>query len=561
MKKTALILTLVLMFGIFAPALPAEADAGPYIVKLADTSENTVRLMENLDIDEIYPREGLYRADSLADVRRLGSAVEYYEKDAVATLFALTDDHYSADQWSLEFVSVNSAWDKGYDGQGIRVAVIDSGANSMHEDFEGADFERGSNMLDGSHDVTDLSGHGTFVSGLLAATANNLIGIAGLCDRITIVPIKCFGEGIETSASYIINAVYEAIDIYDCDVINLSLGMEEDLASMRQAMDYAEENGVIVVSAVGNDGNQVLNYPAAYNNVVGVGSVDAEGKVASFSQKNSSVYVTAPGAKLVGLGYESEDSYVSGGGTSYSTPFAAAAAVFLKELNPKAGVKDFMAVLRSSVKDAGAAGYDTSYGYGVLDLDAFVREMTAYVFPDIDGHWAEDNMAFCAGWGYFNGYTPTSMAPDMTMSRAMFATVVSRVSGEPISGYENPFTDVPDDSYYAQACAWGAAKGIVQGVGNGRYDPDGNVTREQMAVFLYRFADSLGIAGKAPDLSVLSAYTDNGSISGYARQGMAWAVESGLMSGKGSGVLDPQATALRSEVAALINRFADSLSF
>lgn len=558
MKRTVLFLTLALLIGIFIPSVSASAEPeeGQYIVKLREPEEDSISLMSLTELDEISQSAGLYRASSLEEIEQLGDAVEYYEEDCMATLFGLTNDTYSDRQWNLSFLSADKAWNRGYDGRNVRVAVIDSGVNSMHEDFELTDFERGSNMLDGSHDVSDDLGHGTMVCGVLAATGNNGRGIAGLCDRVTVIPIKCFSDNKQTESSYVISSIYEAVDIYDCDVINLSLGMEKDLRSMRQAIDYACEKGVIVVSAVGNNGSSVLNYPAAYDNVIGVGSVGADGIVSDFSNRNRSVFVTAPGEEIVSPGVKSSRQYRISSGTSDSAPMVTAAAVMFKQLYPNANVEDFKNLLMVTSRDAGPRGYDSAYGYGILNLDAFTKQLAGYVFPDVSGHWAQDSVSLCVGRGYFRGVSERSFMPEQVMNRAMFVTLLSRVSGDDLSGYSSSFTDVAGGSYYAQACAWGAGKGIILGDGSGAFLPDNSVTREQMATFLYRFAKNKGLVAYSPNQRVLSRFGDGGLISSYAIEGMSWAVEQGLMSGRGDNRLYPGDNATRAEVAALIERFA-----
>jgi len=566
MRKTAVILSLALALGMLLPGVPARAENDTYIqkntssetgyiVKLKEPGEDEASLMALSELDEIYSGAKLYHADSLENIELLGGAVEYYEPDCEAELFALTNDPYSNTQWSLEFLGMDKAWNRGYYGRGVRVAVIDSGVFSMHEDFSGTDFDSGVNVINGSHDVSDTNGHGTAVCGILAATSNNGLGVAGLCDKVTVVPIKCFDESKKTKASYVVSALYEAVDVYDCDVINMSLGISNDLQSVREAVDYASSGGAIVVASVGNDGNSLIRYPAAYDNVIGVGAVNSGGEVSDFSNKNSSVFVTAPGENISVLSIRDSRSYASSGGTSDSAPMVSAAAAALKQLCPSADVEDFKNLLKASCTDAGDPGYDNSYGYGILNLDAFTRELAGYVFTDVDNHWAEDSVGLCVGRGYFNGMSERSFAPDQLMNRAMFITLISRLSGEDISGGTVRFSDVPPDSYYAQACAWGADRDIVQGY-DGKFMPENNVTREQMATFLYRFAKYSYLTYGVSSTAVLDSYTDSRSISPYAREAMAWAVEEGLITGRTPVQLSPLENAARAEVAALIERFA-----
>jgi len=156
------------------------------------------------------------------------------------------------------------------------------------------------------------------------------------------------------------------------------------------------------------------------------------------------------------------------------------------------------------------------------------------------------------------GTTSSSFEPDTTMTRAMLVTVLSRMSGETISGFTNNFSDVPSTEWYAQSCAWGATNGIVSGIGNGIFEPLGVVTREQMAVLLYRYAVHYGLVGTAYDASTLSGYSDAGDISSWASEAMAWAVGNGLITGRSGGTLCPKASAARCEVATIITRFANA---
>ena len=568
MKKLCVILSAVFLLTAFAPCVAAEGGTytteypNGYIVKLNESSGDTVVLMEDTALSEVCSDAGLYYADSISDISKLGDSVEYYEPNYTVTLEAVQNDPYVYDQWSISDLGISAAWDAGLNGKGVKIAVIDSGVNSLHEDFEGTNFGSGINVMNGSHDVTDEMGHGTFVSGILGAARDNGTGIAGFCKDATIIPIKCFGKSVETSASYIISAIYKAVDVYGCDVINMSLGMEQDMESMRDAVKYASSKGAIIVSAVGNEGISKLNYPAAYSCVVGVGAIDRSGQVASFSQKNQSVFVVAPGVSIVSLGNKTNNAYLQGDGTSYSTPFVSVAAVILKQYVPSATVSDFEAILQSSAIDGGNVGYDTSYGYGKLNISNFVASMKAYdfgnigdTFPDTRGHWAEQSIEFCVRNKLFTGVTSSSFEPETIMNRAMFVTVLSRMSDEIISGFPNSFSDVPRGEWYAQPCAWGSTNGIVSGTGNGKFEPLGAVSREQMAVFLFRYATLYGLTDGSFDANAISAFTESGNVSPWATNAMAWAVGNGLITGRSAKSLCPQESAKRCEVATIISRF------
>lgn len=548
---------------------PSQSEAGGYIVKLKEPETEAMSLMNAVDAKPINADAQLYQVDSLEAVEALGDRVLYAEPDYPIELFALPNDPHLSRQWGINMLGTGQAWDEGFDGSGVKIAVIDSGVNSMHEDFEGTRFERGKNMLNGSHDVTDISdaGHGTFISGVLAAVRNNGKGIAGLCDGVTLVPLKCFGQSIETESSYVIASIYEAVDIFDCDVINMSMGMERSTKSLKEAVDYATQKGVIIVAAAGNDGSTKLMYPAAYDSVIGVGAVDKNGNVASFSQRNSSVYVTAPGVEIVSLSNAGNSKYdMRGQGTSYAAPFVSAAAAILKQYRSSAGSEDFKHILRLSAKDAGASGYDTVYGHGILDMSRFITEMKLYYkdaparLTDVSGHWAEESILSCVEQGLFQGTTDTTFEPETGMNRAMFVTVLSRLSGEDASGYINPFYDVPENSWYNKPCAWADARGVAGGTGGGAFSPMLAVSREQMAALLYRYALAYGLTEGDIELQTLADYSDGANVSDWAKQAMLWAVETGLITGRGNATLAPAAGATRAEVAVILIRFMSSFA-
>lgn len=597
MKKIGIILAIALLLSLLCPCFAVEiypCEDGTYIVKL---SEDELYLAEEYGLTPVYAEAGLYRTDSCDLVTKLKGSLEYYEKDVeaylvgeveddtTAELCALTNDKYCSSQWALSNIDVLRAWTKGYDGGGVKIAVVDSGVRSSHQDLLSANIIAGCNLLNGTTNTIDETGHGTFVTGIIAAAINNSIGIAGICDQATIIPIKCFGGEGSTDASYIVQAVYKAVDTYDCDVINLSLGIAVNLQSLKQALDYAESKGVIVVAAVGNFGITDLSYPAAYSNVVGVGSIDRNNNICDFSRRNSSVCVVAPGSELISTGYSSDYSYIKGQGTSFSTPHAVAVAAILKQFRADADVDDFIEILKQSSVDLGPSGYDTTYGYGDLNIANFISTMESYQFvpennepptdaddpdedpvvdptdpmenfTDLDGHWAYDEIAYCVGKKYCNGVSATSFAPELTMTRAMFITVIARMSGEDINGYINPFLDVEDGKYYTQPCAWAKTKGIIEADANGCFYPEQNITREQMAAFLYRYAVASGLVEGKPDLNVISSYSDYAYVSSWATEGMAWAVANGIINGRTSTTLCPQDTAKRSEVTVIIYRFA-----
>ena len=173
-----------------------------------------------------------------------------------------------------------------------------------------------------------------------------------------------------------------------------------------------------------------------------------------------------------------------------------------------------------------------------------------------DGYWAYDAIRFVTEENLFQGVTGGGFAPELTMSRAMLATVLYRAAGSPAVTTSAGFTDVPAGKWYSDAVNWAASKGIVKGVGGNRFAPDDNVSREQIATILYQYVLSTGETAKA-DASVLAVYGDNASVSSWAADGMAWAVKEGIITGKPGSLLAPTDSATRAEVATMLMRFLD----
>lgn len=178
-------------------------------------------------------------------------------------------------------------------------------------------------------------------------------------------------------------------------------------------------------------------------------------------------------------------------------------------------------------------------------------------FTDVpQSHWANEVVEYVYETGLMSGMEPTAFYPDYPTSRGMVVTILYRLDGA-TSQAAVPFADVTAGAWYYEAVGWAAANGIVEGYEDGTFRPTTNVTREQLAVILYRYADSKGY--DVTDQADLSGYTDAGSISSYANDAMAWAVGVGLISGLTPTTLSPKETATRAQTAAIFARFCQTV--
>ena len=177
-------------------------------------------------------------------------------------------------------------------------------------------------------------------------------------------------------------------------------------------------------------------------------------------------------------------------------------------------------------------------------------------FTDVsEKDWFYSDVMFVYENGLMLGTSKTLFSPHGTATRGMMATILWRMEGSPVPKGKNSFTDVEAGKWYADAITWTAENGIFAGYGKDKFGPDDPITREQLAAIFYRYADYTGY-----DLTVkgnLDKFKDADKITDYAKTAMQWAVGSGLMKGKSGNLLDPQGTATRAEIAAMLHRFIE----
>ena len=185
---------------------------------------------------------------------------------------------------------------------------------------------------------------------------------------------------------------------------------------------------------------------------------------------------------------------------------------------------------------------------------------SAYKDVPAVGNWAHVGIDFVLKSGLFYGTSDTTFSPDGAMTRAMLVTVLYRLEGQPKVTAKNPFNDVASGKWYTDAVVWAAKNQIVNGVGEGKFDPDGEITREQMAAILYRYSEFKGVTPTEGEFA--AEYPDAGKVSKYALTAMRWANAEKLINGtqRGSTVyLDPQGSATRAQVAAILMRFVQNI--
>ena len=285
------------------------------------------------------------------------------------------NDTYRSQQWALTALKAETVH-QSTRGSGVTVAVVDTGVKSSHSDLSG-NVLSGTDYVSPGTSANDENGHGTHVAGIIAALHNNSRGIAGMAPRAKILPVRVLDRnGSGTSANVAKGIIYAADR--GAKVINLSLGSNQSSAAMQSAVAYAISKNVLVVAAAGNSGCGLLGtpteYPASYSGVVGVASVTQSMSRASYSSCGSWVDVAAPGSSIistmiqnsVGLGCSSSANYCTLSGTSFATPYVAAAGALA--IARRGWSQSTVATrLQSTATDLSPAGKDKYTGAGFIN--------------------------------------------------------------------------------------------------------------------------------------------------------------------------------------------------
>lgn len=203
-------------------------------------------------------------------------------------------------------------------------------------------------------------------------------------------------------------------------------------------------------------------------------------------------------------------------------------------------------VVRKSISDK------TGVTFSVEDNTTIKIVDNSKPFTDINAHWAKDAIDFATSHELYHGTSEATFSPDRGMTRGMLTMVLHNLENNPESFVEGSFTDVTDEDWYAESVLWAAEKGIVSGYGNGSFGPNDNISREQVAVMLWRYVGS-------PVVQTPLEFEDSAMVADFAQGAMQWAVESGIISGTGNNSLNPKATATRAQVATMVMRFMEEI--
>ncbi|MGB8983928.1 MAG: S8 family peptidase, partial [Anaerolineales bacterium] len=298
----------------------SEAEKDAYVRALGGVIVKRIKPL-NTYVVLILDNPSRHSRESVPNAEIVESTEPDYVIAALDDAAPVNDPRY-AEQWALPAIGAPDAWAQLPPGAAkVTVAVIDSGICASHPDLTGRIVE-GWDFLESDAVPQDDFGHGCSVSGVIAANMNDGIGIAGVAPNAQVMPLRVLNASGVGSYSDVAAAIVYAAD-NGAQVINLSLGGPNPSSMLENAVNYAIAKGVIVVAAAGNSGTEGALYPAAYPDVIAVGSVDPSLQHSNFSNYGSQIDIWAPGRDILTTKWDGSYGLVSG--TSFAAPFVAGA--------------------------------------------------------------------------------------------------------------------------------------------------------------------------------------------------------------------------------------------
>lgn len=445
---------------------------------------------EGLRTLEISPHSGLIRVQvppGLEDATRAKlmarGDVEITSLNHIFSVTLIPNDPLYGSQWGLSKIKAPEAWDLVTGSGDVIVAVVDSGLDTSHVEFNGRIVDP-YDAIDDDAIPEDTCGHGTHVTGIVAAEGNNGVGVAGVAWGVKILPVRTLTAGASGCSGNEFD-VHEGINwavSHGAKVINLSLGAlpiinptcEEEFPVMSQAVKDAFDAGVLVVAAAGNDSTNRLECPALQAEAMAVGATTSSDQRASYSNYGTGLNIVAPGSGIYST--YSGGGYVSLSGTSMATPHVAGLAGLIWSVDSSLTPNETWNLIQNTADDLGPVGYDLEYGYGRINALRALEPLTSVNLQEVTGEPLSSPISFIADDA--EGPLPSSKSIQITTNNPQVLTwtvtispsvpwlgVTPPISGLVSSSEPNQFTlvstkPVTYGSYTTTVIVKGTALGI-----------------------------------------------------------------------------------------------------
>ena len=329
--------------------------------------------------------------DQLINSLESDARVEYVEENMSSGRGTfIPNDTFIDDQWHHATVNSESAWGISRGSNDVLIAVLDSGLQLGNKDLSGARFLSGFDFVNNDNNTDDDLSHGTYVTGLIAANADNDFSGAGIDHKATILPVKVLNENNSGTTFDLVQGINYAVT-QGADVINMSLGGYPNSSSLSDILSTARANGTILIASAGNGGiaDADNHYPGSSPHTISVGSTDINNNRAFSSSTGVSLDVVAPGSGVSTTSYFDDDGTLDFfNGTSAAAPIVSGVAGLAKALDPDLTQDEFLDLLILTSRDQvgfsneDTPGRDDFFGWGLIDAQA-VLERVNPGFPEV----------------------------------------------------------------------------------------------------------------------------------------------------------------------------------
>lgn len=477
------IMAIIFVFLLIVPFQVSAQEQSERVIITFNKEINEKLLEENaIEVHHIFPE---YRAASVtipSSVKEKLAAdpdVLRIEKDSVVK----TSVQYAS--WGYKAVNIQDSREQNYGltGKGVKIGIIDTGINLSHPDLRVAG---GVSFVPGNPSYDDDSGHGTQVSGIIAALDNDF-GAVGVAPDAELYSIKTLDSAGKGNISDVIAGINWAID-HDLDIINLSFTSPTGTSLLESTLQTAYDKGILIIAASGNTLNpstyitDVL-YPARYNTVLAVGSVDEKLNRSIFSYYGANLDFTAPGENILSTSIGgSDEQYAYTYGTSMAAPFVTGVAALYKEEYPNLSNQQIRGHMERAAYDLGNPGKDNLYGYGLIQPPSSEQ---ADLFIDLkDDAWYSDEILYLYRHGIISGYADGGFHPNAPVTRAEAVAMLGRAKGLDGTKTQTRFSDVPASSFASGYVKSATDRGVINGFTDGTFRPSNNIIRGDVAIIL-----------------------------------------------------------------------------
>jgi hypothetical protein len=488
MKKFVLLSFILFLFG--NPHIGfAEAPMERVLVHFRDQVDETLLQNESIEVHHIFHN---LSAISVTMPQTLISHLEENSNIISIEKEPLVEINRQSTGWGYRHVLGKESKQYGWTGNGVKVGIIDTGVTMDHPDLRIAG---GVSFVSESYE--DDEGHGTHVAGIIGAMDNE-IGVVGIAPEAELYAIKSLNSAGIGILSDVIAGINWAVE-NDMDIVNLSLTTVEDHILLKKAIDDAYRKGLLIIAASGNTNTTMfpvkdILYPARYDSVIAVGSINDGNQKSSFSVSGQSLEFVAPGEKIYSTFKDKGYTYLDG--TSMAAPYLSGIAALYKQAYPEYNEREIRHLMQVNAIDLGTVGKDEIYGYGLIQAPT-----TKNIFIDVSADkWYADEIAFLYEQEIITGYQGHTFLPNRPVTRAEAITMIGRaLNYEGNVGVTN-FNDVASTHYASGYIKQASKQQIINGYPNGSFQPNGAVIRGDVAAMLQRAFDFTA--------SKQSSYTD-----------------------------------------------------